>query len=105
MAASKQHRQPLVARTLPRPRPSRRLGVPLNGQRHLAGALPQQVDRSAPSRQRQPAARIGRHPVPAPGPQRDDDRFLDRLLGNIKVAKAALQLGNNQTGLPADNAG
>ena len=44
-------------------------------------------------------------PSPAPSPQRNDDCFLHRLLGDIKVAETALQLGDNQTGFPADDAG
>ena len=83
----------------------RRIRIPLVSQTDLAGAFPQQVDGSAPSRQRQPAARIGWYPVTAPGSQRDDDRLLDCLLGDIEVAEAALQLGDDQTSLPADDAG
>jgi len=47
----------------------------------------------------------GPAPIAPPGPQRNDDRLLHGLLGNIKVAEAALQLSNDQAGFSADNAG
>ena len=57
-----------------------------------------------PSRER-PAARIGRLSVTAPCPQRNDDPFLHRLLGKYQSCQGGVELGNNQTGLPADDAG
>ena len=44
------------------------------------------VDGSVPGGHREPGAGIGRQPVAGPALQRDDERLLDGLLGEVEVA-------------------
>ena len=105
VAATEQHRQSLVARTLGRSVRGRQIRIPLLSETDLASAFPEQIDGPAPRRERQPSSRIGWHPVATPGSQCDDDRLLDCLFGDVEVAEPALQLSNDQTSLTADDAG
>ena len=110
MAAAEQHRQPLVLGGRDDFGKNgfgggRRIGGQHIGQPLFAGALPQQIDRPAPRGESQPGRRVTGHAVPTPGQQGDRDRLLHRLLGDVEITEAAVQLRDDQAGLAPDQPG
>ena len=54
----------------------------------------QPIERSVPRGRRDPGAGIGRHAIRRPPAQRNPERFLDRILGDIDVAEGTDQRGD-----------
>src|SRR6185436_4622285 len=54
----------------------------------------QSIDRALASGGGDPATRVGRQAIPWPPAQRDGERFLDRIFGNVDVAESADQGGD-----------
>jgi NAD(P)-dependent dehydrogenase (short-subunit alcohol dehydrogenase family) len=97
---------------LPRPRSP---GLTVGAVRHWAQLTEQltpprvstqPVDRTAPSRRGDPAARVRRQPVPRPDPQRQRERVLDRVLCQVDLPEHPDHSGQRPAGLrtkdPAD---
>jgi hypothetical protein len=61
------------------------------------------VDRSIAGGGRDPAAGVGRQAVARPRAQRDRERLLDCVLGEVDVAEGADQSGDRSTGLLAED--
>jgi hypothetical protein len=75
------------------------LGNPLpanfcGGAVKFAATLPQPVDRTIPCGRRDPAARVRWKPTPRPVVERDSERVLDNLLGEVDVPEDADQCGD-----------
>jgi hypothetical protein len=72
----------------------------------VEGALvAQAIDRLAPRRGGDPGARVGRLAVARPRGQRDGERVLERVLGQLEVAaQMADQRGEDAAGLLAEGA-
>src|SRR5438874_3140746 len=60
----------------------------------FARLTPQTIDRTLAGGGRDPAAGIGRKAIPWPPAQRNCERFLDRVFGNVDVAENADQGGD-----------
>ena len=78
----------------------RRLGPGCQGL--LPAAAPDQVERVALCGRGQPGDGPVRSTVAAPGRQGLDDRALYRLLCDVEIAEAAVQGGDQATGLLAE---
>src|SRR5262249_23244060 len=63
----------------------------------------QAVDRAVAGRDREPGARVGRHPVPGPALGRDRERLLRGFLGEVEVAEEADQAGEQTAPLVAED--
>jgi hypothetical protein len=60
---------------------------------------PEAVDRAISPDADDPGSRVGRHPVARPALQGDGERLLDRILGEVEVAKDADQGCDRAPGL------
>jgi hypothetical protein len=65
---------------------------------------PQPVDRAVARNPGDPGARVVRQPVRRPALERDDERLLDRLLGEVEVAENADQRRDRPSRLTPEQA-